>query len=137
MGMIGMTCSIPPTAEEARRASDGCRITSSGVCAIMMRRPASSKRAAVTLPFTRVCPSFISIFEIDGLIVAVKLERGRTLFLGAEAGILSAAKGKLVFHSRAGQVDGEQAGFGAINEFEDPSEVGMLYGRTDSEGKPL
>src|SRR5260370_13724210 len=99
----------------------------------MLRSPASSKRAAVALPFTRVCPSFISIFEIDGLIVAVKLERGRTLFLGAEAGILSAAKGKLVFHSRAGQVDGEQPGFGAINEFEGAREVGSLYRRGESE----
>src|SRR5450759_1933596 len=127
MGMRGMPGSAPGT-NAVRLASDGSRITSSAVCPGMMRAPPFSKRAAVTTPLTRVCPSFISVFEIDGFVVAIEFERGRTLFLGTEAGILSATEGELVFHARAGQVDGEQAGFGAIDEVEGAREVGGLDG---------
>src|ERR1017187_10412504 len=127
-----MTGSTPATGEEAPPARDGSRITFSAVCPEMTRRPASSKRAAVTLPLTRVCPSFISVLEVDGFIVAIEFERGRALFLGAEAGVLGAAKGELVFHTRAGQVHGEQAGFGAIDELEGAREVGGL----DRGGEP-
>src|ERR1035437_540162 len=133
MGMRGMPGSAPGT-NAVRRANDGSRITSSAVCPGTMRAPPFSKRAAVTTPLTRVCPSFISVFEIDGFVVAIEFERGRTLFLGTEAGILRAAEGELVFHARAGQVNGEQAGFGAIDEFEGAREVGGLDGGGESEG---
>src|ERR1017187_8622622 len=130
MGMMG---SAPATGKEAPRSSDGSRITSSALCPGMRRAPPISKRAAVTAPLTRVCPSLISVFEVDGFVVAVEFERGRTLFLGTEAGILGAAEGELVFHARTGQVDGQQAGFGAINEVESAREVGGLDGRGKSE----
>src|ERR1035437_5019400 len=131
MGMMG---SAPATGEEARPASDGSAIKSSALCPAMMRAPPSSKRAAVMAPLTRVCPSFISVFEIDGLVIAVEFERGRTLFLRTEAGILGTAKGELVLHARAGQVDGEQAGFGATDEVEGAREVGGLDGGGEAEG---
>src|ERR1019366_4018707 len=133
MGMRGMPGSAAGT-NAVRRANDGSRITSSAVCPGTMRAPPFSKRAAVTTPLTRVCPSFISVFEIDGFVVAIEFERGRTLFLGTEAGILRAAEGELVFHARAGQVNGEQAGFGAIDEFEGAREVGGLDGGGEPEG---
>src|ERR1035437_3969811 len=131
MGMMG---SAPAMGKEARPASDGSRITSSAVCPEMMRVPPISKRAAVTAPLTRVCPSLILIFKIDGFVVAIEFERGRTLFLGTEAGILGAAEGELVFHARAGQIDGEQTGFGAIDEVEGAREVGGLDGGGEPEG---
>src|ERR1035438_10186323 len=131
MGMMG---SAPVTGKEAPRSSDGSRMTSSALCPGMKRAPPISKRAAVTAPLTRVCPSLISVFEVDGLIVAIEFQRGLTLFLGTEAGILRSAEGELVFHARAGQVDGEQAGFGAIDELEGAREVGGLYGGRQPEG---
>src|SRR5450432_4188788 len=113
MGIMG---SAPATGEEAREASDGSRITSSAVCPTMLRAPVSSKMAAQTTPLTRVCPSLISVFEqsvfeVDGLIVAIEFERRRALFLGAKTRFLAAAERQLVFHARAGQVHGQQAGF--------------------------
>src|ERR1039458_9737149 len=129
-----MPGSAPATADAARSASDGSAITSRAVCPAIRRAPPISKRAAVTAPLTRACPSLISVFEIDGLVVAIEFQRGRTLFLGTEAGILGAAEGELIFHARAGQVDGEQAGFGAIDELEGAREVGGLNGGRQPEG---
>src|ERR1017187_10285344 len=122
------------TGSAARSASDGSAITSSAVCPAMRRAPPISKRAAVTAPLTQVCPSLISVLQVHGLIVAIEFQRGRTLFLGTETGILGAAEGELVLHARAGQVDGEQAGFGAIDELEGAREVGGLYGGREPEG---
>src|ERR1039457_7590463 len=95
-GKMGMMGSAPATGKEAPRSSDGSRITSSALCPAMRRPPPISKRAAVTAPLTRVCPSLISVLEVDGFVVAIEFERGRTLFLGTEAGILGAAEGELV-----------------------------------------
>src|SRR5450759_4794 len=125
---------LAPGTNAVRRANDGSRITSSAVCPGTMRAPPSSKRAAVTAPSTRICPSFISVFKVDGLVVAIEFERGRTLFLGTEAGILRAAEGELVLHSRARQVDGEQAGLGAVDKLEGAREVGGLDGGRQPEG---
>src|ERR1039457_942602 len=126
--------SAPATGSAARSASAGSRITSSAVCPAMRQVPPILKMAAVTAPLTQVCPSLISVLQVHGFIVAVEFQRGRTLFLGTEAGILSAAEGELVLHARAGQVDGEQAGFGAIDELEGTREVGGLYGGRQAEG---
>src|ERR1039458_6387912 len=78
--------------------------------------------------------SAISIFQIDGFVIAVEFERGGTLLLGAEAGILGAAEGQLILDAGAGQVDGEQAGLGAVNEFEGAREIGGLNRRGEAEG---
>src|ERR1035441_7397909 len=126
--------SAPATGSAARSASDGSRITSSAVCPAMRQVPPILKMAAVTEPLTQVCPSLISVLQVHGLVVAIEFQRGRTLFLRAEAGFLAAAEGELVFHARAGQVDGEQAGFGAINEVEGAREVGGLDRRRQPEG---
>src|ERR1035438_5845099 len=131
MGMMG---SAPATGKEAPRSSDGSRMTSSALCPGMKRAPPISKRAAVTAPLTRVCPSLISVFEVDGFVVAIEFERGRALFLGTEAGVLGAAEGELVLHARAGQIDREQAGFGPIDELEGAREVSSLDGRRKAEG---
>src|SRR5476651_2671075 len=88
-----------------------------------------SKIAAFTAPLISTCPRCIalaSVFQINGLVVAVELKRRRTLFLRPEAGILSAAERKLVFHAGARQVDGQQAGLGAIDKLEGPRQVGGL-----------
>src|ERR1035438_1104869 len=131
MGMMG---SAPATGKEAPRSSDGSRMTSSALCPGMKRAPPISKRAAVTAPLTRVCPSLISVFEVDGFVVAIEFQRGRTLFLGTKAGILGAAEGELVLHARAGQIDREQAGFGAIDELEGAREVAGLDRGRQAEG---
>src|ERR1035438_2471590 len=123
MGMMG---SAPATGNEGPAPRDGTAITSSALCPGMKRAPPISKRAAQTAPLTRVCPSLISVFEVDGFVVAIEFQRGRTLFLGSKAGILGAAKGELVFHARAGQVDREQTGLGAIDEVEGAREAGGL-----------
>src|SRR5215467_15634376 len=94
----------PDVGPDARRASDGSRTTSSAVCPAIGRACPSSKSAAVTMPLREICPSFMSVFEVHRLVVAVKFHRRRTLFLGAEARILRAAEGKLILYARAGQV---------------------------------
>src|SRR5213080_2719117 len=125
MGRIGSAA----TGAEARCASAVSRTTSRAVCPAMMRAPPSSKRAAVMTPLTRVCPSFISVFKVDGLVVAIEFERRGPLLLGAEAGVLRAAEWKLVFHARAGQVHGQQARFGPVDVFERAREIGGLNRR--------
>src|SRR5580765_4532242 len=114
------------TGAEARDASAGSTTTSSAVCPGMTRAFPFSKMAAVGAPLTRTCPSFISVFEVDGFIVAVEFHCGRTLLLRTEAGILGAVEGQLVLDAGAGQVDGQQAGFRAVDVFEGAREVGRL-----------
>ena len=51
------------------------------------------------------------VFQVNGFVVAVKFQRRRALFLGAEAGIFGAAERQLILDAGAGQVDRQQAGF--------------------------
>src|ERR1017187_9260273 len=90
-----------------------------------------SRPAAIS---ARRSQSAISVLQVDGFVIAVEFERGWALFLGAEAGILGAAEGQLILNARAGQVDGEQAGLGAVNEFEGAREIGGLNRRGEAEG---
>src|SRR5207302_933182 len=89
--------------------------------------------AAVGAPLWRICPSFISVFEVDGFVVAIEFERGGTLFLRPETGFFRAAERELVFHARAGQIDGEQAGLGAVDVLERAREIGGLDRRREPE----
>src|ERR1039458_2997562 len=54
---------------------------------IWRRRPGTCRPAASE---RRRSESAISIFQIDGLVIAVEFKRGGALLLGAEAGILGA-----------------------------------------------
>src|ERR1039458_2011406 len=68
------------------------------------------------------------VFQIDSFVVAVKVERGGSLFLRPEAGFLGPAEGQLILDSGAGKVDGEQARFHPVDELEDAREIGGLDG---------
>src|ERR1043166_363945 len=92
-----------------------------------------SNTAAVGAPSILICPRCISVFEVHGFVITVKFERGGPLFLGPEARILGSAEGKLIFHSRARQVHGQQSGLGAIDVLEGACEVRSLYGRGEAE----
>src|SRR2546423_990976 len=112
---------------------DGSFTTSSRVCPGMARHPPSSKIAAVITPVWLICPSFILVFEVNGLVVAVEFHGRGPLFLGSETRILGAAERKLILHTGAGQVDGQQARFRAVNILERAREIGGLDGRRKPE----
>src|ERR1035438_6736061 len=98
---------------------------SASVYAGIGRTESPSKMAATVAPSCLICPRFmVSVFEVNGFEVAVEIERGRALFLGAKARVFGAAERQLVFHARAGKIDGQQAGFRAIDIFQSTRKIG-------------
>src|SRR6516165_659387 len=122
------------TGDDARLASEGSRMRSSAVWLGMTRARPFSKMAAVGAPLTSTCPSFISVFEVDGFVIAVEFQGGGALLFGPEAGVLGAAEGQLVFDSGARQVHCQQAGFGAVDVLEGARKIGGLDGGREPEG---
>src|SRR5947209_11576022 len=91
--------------------------------------------AAVVALFHLICPSRMwgSVFKIYGLVVAVELERRRSLFLRSEAGLLGSAERELILHSGTREIDRQQSRFHPIHKVEDSRDVGSLNRSGESE----
>src|SRR5262245_54919373 len=74
-----------------------------------------------------------SIFQVYSLVVAVKLQRRRTLLLRSEARLFRSAEWQLILHPRAGQIHREQARLHAVNIIEHTREVRGLDRRRQTE----
>src|SRR5579872_4108817 len=114
----------------------------------MGRARPSSKTAATVRPSCLICPSRIVnesgsrnaraylalqtqqlVFQIYGLIIAVKFHGSRALLFRPEAGVFRAAERQLVFDTGARKIYGEQSCFGLIDVIKDAREIRGLNRR--------